>query len=101
MSLEQCELTLATGLTGRFYLSGHLNRMDERQQALVAEAVAAWQRTRGWLPVSEPIWPLGLPGWDDSWVAAGLRHAEGTPLVLTRRFGDPRTARLPLPHLRG
>jgi alpha-galactosidase len=101
MSLEQCALTLATGLTGRFYLSGHLDRMDERQQALVAEAVAAWRRTRGWLPVSEPIWPLGLPGWDDSWVAAGLRHAQGTRLVLTRRFGGPRTARLPLPHLRG
>jgi alpha-galactosidase len=101
MSLEECALTLATGLTGRLYLSGHLNRLDDERRRIVGEAVATWREARGWLTTSEPIWPLGLPGWDDGWVAAGLRHGTGTRLVLTRRFGAGAAVGLSLPHLRG
>jgi alpha-galactosidase len=104
MTLEGVALTLATGLTGRFYLSGHVDTMTEEQVDLVADAVSTWRDTRTWLASSDPVWPLGLPGWDDHWLAAGLRHGQGRQdlrLVLTRRSGSASSVELPLPHLQG
>jgi alpha-galactosidase len=75
MSDEEIAFTLVTGLSARFYLSGHLDHMADEQKALVAEAVRAAKSLRPDLAVSEPSWPLGLPGWDDPWVAGAL----GTP----------------------
>jgi alpha-galactosidase len=101
MTLEEIAFTLATGLTGRFYLSGHVDNMSEEQVDLVREAVATWHETRTWLATSDPVWPAGLPGWDDTWLAAGLRHGDGTRLVVTRRPGSSSSFELALPHLRG
>ncbi|HWK91483.1 MAG TPA: glycoside hydrolase family 36 protein [Luteimicrobium sp.] len=75
MSDEEIAFTLVTSLSARFYLSGHLDRMTSEQKALVAEAVRAAKALRTDLASSYPSWPLGLPGWDDPWVAGAL----GTP----------------------
>lgn len=100
------------------HLSGHLNRMDEAQQRLVAEAVRVYKRIRLDLAQAFPFWPLGLPRWPDSWLAAGMRAPSATYLVAWHRGGpanggpapdsgpsrailDPAHARLPVPHLRG
>ncbi len=72
MSDEEIAFTLVTGLSARFYLSGHLDHMAAGQKALVAEAVRAAKSLRSDLAVSNPSWPLGLPGWDDPWVAGAL-----------------------------
>ena len=101
MSLEEVAFTLATGLTGRLYLSGHVDKMNEEQVDLVTDAVTTWRETRTWLASSEPVWPLGLPGWDDPWLAAGLRHGDSTRVVLTRRPGSSAAVELSLPHLHG
>ena len=71
MSDEEVAFCLVTGLLGRFYVSGHLNRMDDAQRALVAEAVATAKRLRPALIASHPHWPLGLPEWTAEWVALG------------------------------
>jgi alpha-galactosidase len=101
MTLEEIAFTLATGLTGRFYLSGHIDKMREEQVDLVHEAVSTWRETRTWLATADPVWPGGLPGWDDPWLAAGLRRGDATRLVVTRRPGSSSSFELVLPHLRG
>jgi len=40
---------------------------------LAAEAVSAHKRFRRRLPYCTRFWPLGLPGWEDEWLAVGLR----------------------------
>jgi alpha-galactosidase len=60
-------------MLGRIHLSGHLDRMSARQRTLVADALAAYKRIRGGIAAAVPFWPLGLPGWTDSWIALGLR----------------------------
>jgi alpha-galactosidase len=100
MTPEEIAFTLATGLTGRLYLSGHVDGMDDEQLDLVREAVATWRDSRTWLASAAPIWPAGLPGWDDSWLVSGLRHGDDTRLVLTRRAGSSASFELALPHLR-
>ncbi|MBT8163281.1 MULTISPECIES: glycoside hydrolase family 36 protein [Arthrobacter] len=101
MSPEECAFTLATGLAGRFYLSGHLNRMSTAQLALVREAVDAARALRPILVEAVPSWPIGLPGWDDRWIASALHGPTHIVLSLWDRGGDSGKAILRFPALAG
>ena len=70
MSDEEVAFCLVTGLLGRFYVSGYLNRMNERQRGMVAAAVRAAKSLRPSIVGAHPYWPSGLPGWTDAWVIA-------------------------------
>jgi len=76
------------------------------QRELVAEAVRVYKESlRPAIARSVPFWPLGLPRWDDTWVALGLRAPGGSHLAVWRRpqDGDGGSAAVSLPvrHLRG
>lgn len=103
---DEIAFTLCNALLGRVHLSGHLDRMSPSQHRLVAEAIAVYKQIRADVATSVPFWPLGLPGWDDSWLALGLRTQSATYLTIWRRghAGQgtaDRTVRLPLPALCG
>ncbi|MEV6379087.1 glycoside hydrolase family 36 protein [Streptomyces sp. NPDC051773] len=89
---EEIAFTLGSALLGRVHLSGHLDRMTERQLGLVRDALETYKSIRGDLRTAVPCWPLGLPGWSDDWIALGLRQpGAGTgPVYVTlwRRGGD-------------
>ena len=98
--------TMVNALLGRVHLSGHLNRMSGPQRELVAEAVRVYKESlRPAIARSVPFWPLGLPRWDDSWVALGLRAPDSSHVAVWHRGqamdADSGTATLPVPHLRG
>jgi alpha-galactosidase len=107
---DEIAFTMVNALLGRVHLSGHLNRMSGAQRELVTEAVRVYKESlRPAIARSVPFWPLGLPRWDDSWVALGLRAGQdaerSTHLAVWHR-GQDRTAdsarvTLPLPRLRG
>jgi alpha-galactosidase len=101
MDDEQIAFTLCTGLLGRLYLSGRLDAMNAAQLVIVGAAVAVHKRLRADIAASAPLWPLGLPGWADGWVALGLRTAERAHVTAWRRPGAPEQVALPVPHLRG
>jgi alpha-galactosidase len=73
MSEEEIAFTMVTGLSGRMYLSGFLDRMSPEQFHLVREATALFKQFRGEIAQAVPSWPLGLPDW----------YAESIALVLT------------------
>ncbi|MDT0572918.1 alpha-galactosidase [Streptomyces sp. DSM 3412] len=89
---EEIAFTLGSALLGRVHLSGHLNRMTQRQLTLVRDALDTYKSIRGDLRTALPCWPLGLPGWSDDWIALGLRQpvAGAGPVYVTvwRRGGD-------------
>jgi alpha-galactosidase len=103
--------TLCGALLGRMHLSGHLDQMTPAQQDLVARAVAVYRQIRADIAGAVPFWPLGLPGWTDSWLALGLRGQDRSYLVTWHRGeldqasgaspADPAELTLPVPHLRG
>jgi alpha-galactosidase len=101
MTDEQIAFTLCTSMLGRFYLSGRLDGMSDAQSALVAEAVAAHREIAPLVARATPSWPLGLPGWDDPWLALALDDGESVLLTVWRRPGSAATTRLELPALRG
>ncbi|MGP4110773.1 glycoside hydrolase family 36 protein [Streptomyces sp. 4N509B] len=103
MTVEEAAFTLATGILGRLYLSGHLDRMTPRQLALVRHAVAVHRELREEIAAAEPFWPLGLAGPPGPWVATGLRSPAsggGCLVTLWRLPGADPTLAVPVPHLR-
>ena len=103
---DEIAFTMASAMLGRIHLSGHLDRMSNRQRALVAQAVRVYkQDIRNAIPQSAPFWPLGLPRWDDPWVALGMRAPRVTHLTVWRRGPRQESGtgqiKLAIPHLRG
>ncbi|TDC15693.1 alpha-galactosidase [Streptomyces sp. 8K308] len=100
-SLDEVAFTMANALLGRIHLSGLLPDLTPEARALVHEAVAVYKAIRPDLPTAVPAWPLGLPAWDDPWLALALRTPATTYLTAWRRPGSEPTTTLGLPHLRG
>jgi alpha-galactosidase len=100
MSDELFALSLVNGILGRMYLSGYLNLMTDRQRDVVAEAIAAHRRVLETERTSHGRWPLGLPGWEDEWVCAGLADHDALFLSVWHRGDEPGTLTIPLPEYR-
>jgi alpha-galactosidase len=115
---DEIAFTMTTALLGRIHLSGFLDHMSEQQFALVRSGIGVYKRIRPEIGDALPFWPLGLPSWEDTWLAHGLRGESATYLALWRREptaggqegifdrsapedtrSDSRTVRIP--HLRG
>lgn len=85
MDDETAVFTLATGILGRLYLSGFIDRMDEHRLALVRDAVALHRRVLTEQQELVPFWPARLPDFDGDWLVVGLRH----PSFLPSEDDDP------------
>jgi alpha-galactosidase len=101
MSLEEASFCLITGLLGRYYLSGYLNKMSDQSRALVAEAVATAKTVRGEITRGVPSWPLGLPGWNDDWVSLALGTETSALVSLWSRRATERVVKLDFPQFVG
>nr|WP_194241523.1 glycoside hydrolase family 36 protein [Galbitalea soli] len=101
MTPEESAFTLATAMLGRFYLSGHVDRMTEPQLALVTEAVARHKALRPIIRTATPFWPLGLPSWTTPWVALGLATSTSRFVTIWNRSPEMRDVTLHLPDLAG
>lgn len=102
MDQETIGFTLVTTMLGRFFLSGYLNQMDTAQRELCARAVDVYTTAiRPHITQVIPVWPLGLPQWDDRVVALGLRDASVSFVaVWARDLTQDSMVCLPLEHLR-
>ncbi|GAB15878.1 hypothetical protein ARGLB_094_00130 [Arthrobacter globiformis NBRC 12137] len=101
MDEESIAFNMATGLLGRLYLSGHLDRLSEAQQYVVHEAVDVHKELRPSIAASTPSWPLGLPQWDDAAVALALDSGAESFVTVWRRPGAPELLDLRFPALAG
>ncbi len=99
MSDEQIAFTMCTGLAGRLYQAGLLDRMDPDQLALVAAGVQAHKDTRQAVARSTPRFPTGVPSWNDAWVTVALEAEDETYVLAWRQQHAPLEVSLELPHL--
>ncbi|MFF1439202.1 alpha-galactosidase [Streptomyces sp. NPDC058295] len=102
-TLDEITFTLTGALLGRVHLSGFLDRMDDDRFDLVRSAIDVYKEIRPDIREARPFWPLGLPTWEDAWLAHGLRGQHSTYLTVWRREpgAGPTSRTLTLPHLRG
>jgi alpha-galactosidase len=101
---DEIAFTMASAMLGRVHLSGHIDRMSGQQRDMVAEAIRVYKEIiRPAIAGSAPFWPLGLPRWEDPWIALGLRAPGASHLTVWRRGPGTGGAQvtLPVPHLRG
>jgi alpha-galactosidase len=98
MSLEETAFAMTAGVMGRLYLSGFLGGLGGERFALVREAVALHKDWRHRIAGSHPMWPFGLPGWDDDVIALQLDAGSESLLAVWSR-GE--AAEVPLAGLRG
>jgi alpha-galactosidase len=82
---DEIAFTMCGALLGRLHLSGHISRMRPAQQQLVADAIRVYKEIRPDLAAAFPLWPLGLPGWTDSWIALGMAARSVTHLSVWHR----------------
>ena len=102
MDPELFTLSLVNGVLGRMYLSGYLNEMTSSQRAVVGDAIAAHRQVLDVVEGSVPVWPLGLPAWEDPWVALGLHTASGDLYLSVWSLpGASASVSLPLPAFAG
>lgn len=85
---EELRLSIVNGLLSRPQLSGGMWKLSDAQLGVVRTAMDVYKTYRHLIAGSEPVWPLGLPGWTDDWIAQGLRTDEGTYLAVWRRGGN-------------
>jgi alpha-galactosidase len=88
MNDEEIAFTMVTGLSGRLYLSGFLDKMAPKQLQLVSEATALFKQIRGDTAQAVPNWPLGLPDWNADSVALTLTAPKGTLIYVWHRGGE-------------
>lgn len=96
MNDEMIIFTMCTGLAGRLYQSGHLDRMTPQQRALVASGIAVHKEIRGDLVRATPRFPTGMPSWDQPWTTVALDAGEVAYLVAWRQGDAPESVRLDL-----
>ncbi|WP_439690563.1 glycoside hydrolase family 36 protein [Curtobacterium sp. SP.BCp] len=100
MSDDLFELSLVNGVLGRMYLSGYLGSMSSAQREVVGSAIAAHRAVLDVIGSSVPVWPLGLPAWEDTWVALGLAVPDGDLFLSVWALpGAPSSVSVPLPAL--
>ncbi|CAM5675859.1 alpha-galactosidase [Streptomyces canus] len=100
---DRIAFTLTGALLGRIHLSGFLDRMNDEQFELVRSAIRVYKDIRPEIADARPFWPLGLPDWEDGWIAHGLRGRDATLVAVWRRerADAPESRTLTLAHLRG
>lgn len=91
-------LTVVNSLLGRVHLSGMLHKLSESQLALIREGMDVYKRIRHDIKDSTPFWPLGLPGWNDDWLAVGLQAPKRQYIAVWRRGGMV-SCELPIPQI--
>ena len=97
MGAEETAFNINTTFLGRFFLSGYLNRMNERQLAWVQEGVNAYKKhVQPVIGESKPFWPMGLPGWNDKVLALGLDAGDRALAMVWSRDSEGGDVRLHL-----
>ncbi|MBX3099449.1 MAG: alpha-galactosidase [Salinibacterium sp.] len=100
ISRDDWTMAMAGGMLTRPYLSGHYNVMSAEEIETVARFITVHREIQEQIVTGSPFWPIGLPAWEDEWIAFGLHCADGGSLLTVwRRSGTMETCNLPIARL--
>jgi alpha-galactosidase len=98
---EKNAMTVVNSLLGRVHLSGRLDLLSPHQLELISSGMKVYKDIRPGLKTGLPFWPLGLPTWQDDWVALGIATTGGDHYLSVWRRGGSDSISLPIPTLKG
>lgn len=94
---EEVIFNMVNSMLLRIHQSGHLAEIAQGSFDLVAEGIAAYKTYRERIPFARPVWPLGMPRFNNGWMSFGLADDEGLLIAVWRLEGESPTCVLPLP----
>jgi len=97
MGNQQLAFSIASALLSRVHLGGRIDTLSPEQLSVIRAGLDAYKALRADISASVPTFPLGLPGWRDSWIAQGARLGERTLAVVVHRRGGDVEQSLDLP----
>ena len=94
---KETVFNMVTAMTGYLYLSGRIEHCDDKNFALVKEAVDFYKNIRKYISVSRPVFPLGMVGINEKKAAAlGLISENRLLLAVWNLTDEEKTVRIPL-----
>jgi len=99
--VEEVIFNMINALLMRVHLSGHLAEISPERLAMIKEGINYYKSIRRDIKEGLPVWPLGLPTFQDPWVSWGLRCGQTTYLAVWRLEGSREICRIPLTFLKG
>lgn len=94
---KETVFNMVTAMTGYLYLSGRIDFCDEKNFALVKEAVNFYKNIRKYISVSRPVFPLGMVGINEKKTAAlGLISEDRLLLAVWNLTDEEKYLRIPL-----
>jgi alpha-galactosidase len=97
MGDEQLAFSLISAMLSRVQLAGRIDTLSQSQLDVVRAGIKTYKALRAGIPSSLPTFPLGLPGWRDSWVFQGAKIGETTLAVAVHRRGGDEEQTIELP----
>ncbi|MET0887358.1 MAG: glycoside hydrolase family 36 protein [Mycetocola sp.] len=85
---REWSVAMVNGILARPYLSGFYDRMSASELENIRDFLASYRSISHLIATAIPSWPLGLPGWDDPWVATALNCGDNTMLLSVWRRGS-------------
>lgn len=94
-SREDVIFNMVNAMLLRIQQSGDIISMSYENVQIVREGISYYKKLRCHIPESIPVWPLGLPSFDDGWISMGLKCKGGIYLAVWRLDGDNNTCAIP------
>lgn len=95
---RQTVFNLVSGMMGKMYLSGKIDRADEYNCSLIRRGTELYKQLRDTIEQSTPVYPLGAGSWmdEESFVAQGLQSGSRLLMAVWRRLGSADEVLLPM-----
>lgn len=98
---EEVVMNMVNAMLLRIHQSGHLAEISDDRLQLVREAIAYYKKIRGRIARGLPIWPTGLPNFEDGWFSFGIRDESTILLAVWRMNESEASAAIPLTEIAG
>lgn len=93
---EAVAFNMINSMLVRIHQSGELSQINSTAFDLIKEAIACYKEIRAVIPMAEPVWPTGIPNWDDAWMSFGLIYDSHLYLAIWRIHGEESSFTIPL-----
>ena len=90
---EHTIYNMVNSMLFRIHLSGQIDNLNSDCKLLVKESIDYYKKTRSMIKLSNPIYPMGIPGINDNncWMAIGAKNGKkNTACTVEKKFSGER-----------
>lgn len=93
---DETALIMANAMLQRIHLSGQVDKMGDKKERLMKEAVTCYKQIRSKIPNSTPFFPIGIPQIGDSVLCYGFRSNDSIRMAVMCLNEENKTLTIPV-----